>query len=125
MKNLFLSVFITSVLYILISGCGKKDDPFTGNVYFHDADSLAFIAGFDKDTLFYIIRGPKLNQSHKTKYKMEKVNDSTYLVEVEKKPVFWEKNTWEIVHGKGDDKGFYSAESRNYYQYSPDKNILR
>jgi hypothetical protein len=75
---------------------------------------LAFIAGFDNDTLYYIIRGPKLNQSHKTKYKIEQLNDSAYLVEVEKKPVFWDKSTWEIVSGKGDDKGFYSAESRNY-----------
>ena len=46
--------------YLLLpSGCGKKTDPFNGNVYFHDADSLAFIAGFDKDTLYYIINKNK------------------------------------------------------------------
>ncbi len=124
MKFVF-TLLLTATIYIAISGCGKNNDPFKGNVYFHDADSLAFIAGFDNDTLYYIIRGPKLNQSHKSKYKIKQLNDSSYLLEVEKKPVFWDKNIWEIVKGKGDDKGFYSAESRNYYQYSPDKNILR
>ena len=115
-------LFLTSVI-ILMTGCGKKNDFLSGNVYFHDADSLSYIAGFDKDTLYYIIRGPKLNMSHKTRYKLEKKNDTTYVVEVTEKPKFWDKNTWEIVLGK--DKGFYSAESGNYYQYSPDKNILR
>lgn len=125
MKFVTTLVF-TAILYIAISGCGKKNNPFNGNVYFHDADSLAFIAGFDNDTLYYIIRGPKVNQSHKSKYTSKKIDDSTYTIELEKKPVFWVKNTWDIVLPKDkNDKGFYSAESRNYYQYSPDKNILR
>ncbi|MEO8664546.1 MAG: hypothetical protein ABI462_03540 [Ignavibacteria bacterium] len=123
MKKFISPFLIASACFLMISGCGKKSDPFSGNVYFHDADSLSYIAGFDKDTLYYIIRGPKLNMSHKTPYKINKVNDTTFVVEVTEKPKFWDKNTWEIVLGK--DKGFYSAESRNFYQYSPDKNILR
>ncbi len=123
MKKFIPSFLFFAVSILLISGCVKKNDILNGNVYFHDADSLSYIAGFDKDTLFYIIRGPKLNMSHKTKYKLNKVNDSTYVIEVTDKPKFWDKNTWEIVMGK--DKGFYSSESKNYYKYSPDKNILR
>jgi len=123
MKKLLPSFLLLAASMFMIIGCEKKNDVLRGNVYFHDADSLSYIAGFDKDTLYYIIRGPKLNMSHKTGYKLNKVNDSTFVVEVAEKPKFWDKPTWEIVMGK--DKGFYSAESKNYYKYSPDKNILR
>ena len=126
MKLLLAIILFTGISYLFLSGCGKNQNPFNGNVYFHDADSLAFIAGFDNDTLYYIIRGPKVNQSHKSKYTSKKISDSSYVIEVEKKPVFWTKNTWDIVlPADKNDKGFYSAESRNYYKYSPDKNILR
>ncbi len=126
MKLFFTFTLFIGISILALQGCGKKQDPFNGNVYYHDADSLAFIAGFDNDTLYYIIRGPKVNQSHKTKYASEKISDSSYVVKVEKKPVFWTKDTWDIVlPADKNDKGFYSAESRNYYKYSADKNILR
>ena len=124
MNKILITFFFFIISIVSLSGCGKSN-PLNGNVYFHDADSLSYIAGFDNDTLYYIIRGPKLNQSHKTKYTVKKEDDSTYTIEVEKKPIFWEKNTWKVIVGKEKEKGFFSAESRNYYQYSPDKNILR
>lgn len=124
MLKITLTFILLAACFITVtgSGCGKKADVFGGNVYFHDADSLAYIAGFDNDTLYYIIRGPKQNMSHKSKYSVTKKDDTTFTITLTDKPPFWEKETWDVVL---KDKGFYSAESKNYYQYSADKNILR
>jgi hypothetical protein len=125
MKKFNLTMYISVIAFLIVTGCGKNQNPFAGNVYYHDADSLAFITGFEVDTLYYIVRGPTFNQSHKSKYTSTMLNDSTYRIELTVKPPFWEKNTWDIVLPQDkNDKGFYSADSRNYYQIS-DKSILR
>ena len=116
-------MYISVIAFLIVTGCGKNQNPFAGNVYYHDADSLAFITGFEVDTLYYIVRGPTFNQSHKSKYTSTMLNDSTYRIELTVKPPFWEKNTWEIV--VNDSKGFFSKESRKYYKLYSDSMIVK
>ncbi|MDQ3019910.1 MAG: hypothetical protein M3R36_04965 [Bacteroidota bacterium] len=123
-------IIIAAIFFIfafLIFGCSNRSARLIGNVYTHQDDSVRFVAGFDKDTLFYTVKD-MLNDSlkiasHRSKYTFNKINDSTFLVVLTSKPKFWETNTWEIVI---DDKdGLYSANSKRYFKHTDDKNILK
>lgn len=124
-KNITIfSVFI--FVTVILSGCSNRSTKLIGNVYTFQDDSLRFVAGFDQDTLFFTVKD-MMNDSvkvafHKSKYKINKVDDSTFIVEVEKKPKFWEKNTWEIVIE--NDNGLYTVGSKRHYKKSDDRNSL-
>jgi len=118
--KLLLSVI---VLMILVSGCNSKFDKIIGKTYLFEDSVFAFTAGFDKDTLFYIMKDAQRPYFHKTKYKSTKINDSTYSIEVTNKPKFWDKNVWEII--VNDDKGFISKDSRKYYKIYSDSMIIK
>jgi hypothetical protein len=111
-----LTVFavLCTMTFLIISGCQTKFDKLVGKVYIYEDSVYTFTAGFDKDTLYYIMKDAQRPYFHRSQYKTTKVNDSTFVLELTKKPAFWQKNTWEIVIR--DDKGFESKESKNYYK---------
>lgn len=111
----FMSLLpLITVLMILITGCQTKFDKLIGKVYIYEDSIFTFTAGFDKDTLYYIMKDAQRPYFHKSPYKAEKVDDSTYILKLTKKPTFWEKDTWEIVIR--DENGFTSKESKKYYK---------
>ena len=103
---------LSAVLFFLVSGCKTNMDNIIGKVYLYEDSVFTFTAGFDKDTLYYIMKDAQRPYFHRSKYTSKKVDDSTFLIELTDKPKFWEKNTWEIV--VNDSKGFFSKESRKY-----------
>ncbi len=129
MKNTIVVLSAVLVISFLISGCSKnRSAKLIGNVYTFQDDSLRFVAGFDQDSLFYTVKD-MMNESlkvafHKSKYKINQVNDSDYIVILETKPRFWETNTWEIVIDN-NGRGLYSANSKRYFKLTDDKNVLK
>lgn len=111
------------VMLILFSGCQSRFDKIKGKVYLYEDSIYAFTAGFDNDTLYYIMKDAQRPYFHRSKYKSKKINDSTFLIELTDKPKFWEKNTWEIVIH--DEKGFSSRESNKYYKLYSDSFIVK
>lgn len=112
------------VILILLSGCGEDNfKKILGKTYIYEDTSYAFTAGFDKDTLYYIIKDPQRPYFYRTKYKTEKLNDSTFHITVEKKPNQWPKDTWDIIVTDGN--GFKSAESKNYYRLYADSMLIK
>ncbi len=114
---------IITVLFFLVSGCNSNLDKIKGKVYLYEDSIYTFTAGFDKDTLYYIMKDAQRPYFHRSKYTSKKVDDSTFIIELTDKPKFWEKNTWEIV--VKDDKGFFSKESRKYYKLYSDSMIVK
>lgn len=114
---------IITVLIFLVSGCNSNLDKIKGKVYLYEDSIYTFTAGFDKDTLYYIMKDAQRPYFHRSKYTSKKVDDSTFIIELTDKPKFWEKNTWEIV--VKDDKGFFSKESRKYYKLYSDSMIVK
>jgi len=126
-KNIIVFVFIIFTISVSIYGCSNRSAKLIGNVYTFQDDSVRFVAGFDNDTLFYTVKD-MLHESlkvasHRSKYIFQKINDSTFVVELATKPKFWETNTWEIII---DDKdGLYSAKSKRYFKKTGDKNSMK
>ena len=112
------------VILILLSGCGADNfKKILGKTYIYEDTSYTFTAGFDKDTLYYIIKDPQRPYFYRTKYKSKKINDSTFNITVEKKPAQWQKDTWDIIVNDGN--GFKSAESKNYYRLYADSMLIK
>lgn len=127
MKNTFKIFSVLIFISVFVPGCSNRSSGLIGNVYTFQDDSLRFVAGFDQDTLLFTVKD-LMNDSlkvafHKTKYKINKVDDSTFIIEVEKKPKFWEKNTWEIVID--NNNGLYTTGSKRYYKKSDNRNDLK
>ena len=114
---------LSAVLFFLVSGCKTNMDNINGKVYLYEDSVFTFTAGFDKDTLYYIMKDAQRPYFHRSKYTSKKVDDSTFIIELTDKPKFWEKNTWEIV--VNDSKGFFSKESRKYYKLYSDSMIVK
>ncbi|MBS1518096.1 MAG: hypothetical protein JSS91_08405 [Bacteroidetes bacterium] len=109
--------------FVFIAGCRNNFDNLNGRVFLYKDSVYEFTAGFDKDTLFYIMKDARRPFFHKTTFKKKKVDDSTFIITVKDKPKFWDKDTWEIV--VTDDKGFRSKESGNYYNLYSDSLIVK
>jgi len=108
-------IFSMIVLMFLFSSCKTKFDKLVGKVYYYEDSIFQMTAGFDNDTLYYIMKDSLRPLFHRSRYKSKKINDSTFLLELTEKPKFWDKNTWEII--VRDDKGFVSKESNRYYRH--------
>ncbi len=104
---------------LFTQGCSDNGSSLVGKVYTYSDSLITLTAGFDKDSLFYVVKDSVRILSHKSKYKIQRINDSTFIAELEIKPQFWEKNTWEFVIDK--DRGIYSTESKKYYKLAEDK----
>lgn len=112
------------VLIILLSGCGEDNfKKIIGKTYIYEDTAYTFTAGFDKDTLYYIIKDAQRPYFYRTKYKLNKINDSTFNIAVEKKPKQWAKDTWSITVTNGN--GFTSTESKNYYKLYADSMLIK
>ena len=118
--------------YIMLSlasmqGCGG--DPLIGKIFYYYDDSSKLIAAFEKDTFYYVIRQKspvspqEIAVGHKTKYTITKNPDNTMLVTLEKKPTFWEKNTW-LIRMK-DPNTLESVESGKTYTRTEDRSLLK
>ncbi|MEO6694859.1 MAG: hypothetical protein ABIY50_06120 [Ignavibacteria bacterium] len=113
-----LILLITGFIFIFSSCQKNRFDKLIGRVYYHEDSIFQMTAGFDKDTIYYIMKDSLRPLFHRSKYKSKKIDDSTYLLELTDKPKFWEKNSWEII--VRDDKGFVSKESKRYYRLYSD-----
>lgn len=117
----FLPILI--LILAFSSGCKNNFDNLNGKVFLYKDSIYEFTAGFDKDTLFYIMKDERMPRFHKTTFTKKKVDDSTFLLTLKEKPNFWEKDSWEIV--VTDSKGFRSKESGNYYLLYSDSLIVK
>jgi len=111
-------IFCPIVLIFLFSSCQTRFDKLVGKVYYYEDSIFQMTAGFDKDTIYYIMKDSLRPLFHRSKYKSKKINDSTFMLELTDKPKFWDKNTWEII--VPNDKGFLSKESQRYYRLYSD-----
>ena len=124
-----IAACIFAFLYVGLSLYGCSKEPLIGNIFYYYDDSSKLIAAFEKDTFYYVLRqkSPVSPQEiaigHKTKYSITKNPDNTILVTLEKKPTFWEKNTW-LIDLK-DDNTLYSVESGKTYIRTDDKSLLK
>jgi hypothetical protein len=114
----FIFFSILTLLLLFIAGCSNNFSKIVGKVYFYQDSTLELTAGFGKDTLYYIMKDAGPPRFHKSKYKLNKVNDSTFQLELLDKPKFWEKNTWEIVVRNAGE--IYSTESNKTYKIYSD-----
>lgn len=115
MKN-YIQIFLFIAFNILLlSGCKSqsKFNSIENKVYYYEDTVYQLTAGFSNDTLFYIMKDQGPPKFHKTPYKLNKVNDSTFTVIVEKKPKFWDKDSWDII--VNNENAFTSAESNKRY----------
>ncbi|HMS64039.1 MAG TPA: hypothetical protein PKD83_02160 [Ignavibacteria bacterium] len=117
------SILFLTVLILLLSGCSNNFKKITGKTYIYEDSLFTFTAGFDNDTLYYIIKDTQRPYFYRTKYKLNKINDSTFNILVEKKPKQWPKDTWDIIVTDGN--GFKSAESKNYYRLYADSMLIK
>jgi hypothetical protein len=128
-KFLKFSGYFLSAAYIVIALAGCSREPLVGKIFYYYDDSSKLIAGFEKDTLYYVLRQKspvspqEIAVAHKSKYTMTKTSDSSVMITLEKKPTFWEKNTWEIV--LRDPNTIYSVESGKIYRKTEDKSLLK
>ena len=111
-------IFSIIGLMFLFSSCQNKFNKLVGKVYYYEDSIFQMTAGFDNDTIYYIMKDSLRPLFHRSNYKSKKINDSTFLLELTDKPTFWDKNTWEII--VRDDKGFVSKESKRYYRLYSD-----
>jgi len=111
-------IFSIIGLMFLFSSCQNKFNKLVGKVYYYEDSIFQMTAGFDNDTIYYIMKDSLRPLFHRSNYKSKKINDSTFLLELTDKPTFWDKNTWEII--VRDDKGFVSKESQRYYRLYSD-----
>lgn len=111
-------IFGMIMLMFLFSSCQNKFDKLIGKVYYYEDSIFQMTAGFDKDTIYYIMKDSLRPLFHRSKYKINKIDDSTFILDLSEKPKFWDKKTWEII--VRDDKGFISKESKRYYRLYSD-----
>ncbi len=108
---------------ILFSACKNNFTKIVGRTYIYEDSVYTLTVGFDKDTMYYIMKDARQPYFYKSPYELKKINDSDYMIEVPVKPVFWEKNNWEIVVTNSD--GFYSKESGKYYKTYADSMLIK
>lgn len=126
LKALALTAYLLLGLQTM-TGCNKE--PFAGKIFYYYDDSTKLIAGFEKDTMYYVLRTKspvspmEVPIGHKSKYTTTKKDDSTYIFRLEQKPRFWEKDTWEVV--LRDPKTLYSVESGKIYIETKDRSLLK
>lgn len=113
MKNFIIILLFIGINILLLSGCKNKFNSIENKVYYYEDSVYQFTAGFSNDTLYYIMKDQGPPRFHKTPFKAEKINDSTFSIWVEKKPKFWEKDTWEII--VNNENAITSAESNKRY----------
>lgn len=118
----FLYFFITSLL--LFSSCQNNFNNIAGKTYIYEDTSVTLTVGFDKDTMYYIMKDFRRPNFYRSPYKLKKVNDTSFIIEVPAKPAFWDKNTWEIIVNKNPE-GFYSKESGKYYKIYADSMLIK
>ena len=124
-----IAALIFTFLYVGLSLYGCSTEPLAGKIFYYYDDSSKLVASFQKDTFYYILRQKspvspqEIAVGHKTKYTMTKNPDNTILITLEKKPSFWEKNTW-LIELK-DSKTLYSVESGKTYILTDDKSLLK
>ncbi len=131
--NYLVSIFgiaVTVFLLIIAGGCKNiSEETVKGKMYYYYDDSSKLIAFFNNDTLYYVLRTKspvsplEVPIAHKSKYTIRKVDDSTFTVELENKPRFWEKATWDIVIR--DPSTIVSVESGKVYNETKDKSLLK
>lgn len=124
LKFLPLGLLFYVFLTILLSGCKDNFKKLDGKAYLYKDSVYEFTAEFDKDTLYYIMKDARRPFFHRSKFKLKKVDDTTYTLELTDKPPFWTKNTWDIIVKEGDT-GFKSKESGNYYKLYSDSLIVK
>lgn len=113
MKN--LSVVLLLII-TLLSACQDKFLKLDGNVYIYRNGPEKQTVGFDKNTVYLKWDDSLGVSTFQSKYTIRYTSDSTAIIELEKKPEFWESNKWDIVIDR--DKGFYSVISKKYYKLS-------
>jgi len=124
-----IAAFIITFLYVGLSLYGCSTEPLVGKIFYYYDDSSKLVASFQKDTFYYVLRQKspvspqEIAVGHKTKYTMTKNPDNTILITLEKKPSFWEKNTW-LIELK-DANTLYSVESGKTYILTDDKSLLK
>ena len=126
-KNLLLPglIIIFTVVSLISSGCSKDNfKRLNGKAYLYKDSIYEFTAEFDKDTLYYIMKDERRPFFHRSKFKVKKIDDTTYTLTLEKKPAFWTKDSWDIIV-KENEKGFRSKESGNYYNLYVDSLIVK
>jgi hypothetical protein len=107
MKKIFL------LLSLFIFSCSDNSFDLNQRVYVYKDDNQMQRAAFDGDTV-YMKWDDSLGVVHfKTKFSASKLNDTTYILELENIPDFWVSNKWEIVT---TDDGFYTKESGKQYR---------
>src|SRR4030095_3160273 len=115
-------ILLSVVALFLFSSCGNNFKKIIGKTYIYEDSIFTFTAGMDKDTLYYIMKDSLRPYFHRSKYTYKKIDDSTYEIKVEKKPMFWDKDTWEIVVMKNGE--FYSKESKKKYRLYADSMLI-
>lgn len=123
MKSLPVFILIYFAAVFIVAGCGNNFKKLNGKAYLYKDTVYEFTAEFDNDSLYYIMKDAQRPYFHKSKFKLKKVDDSTFTLELEKKPPFWAKNTWDIIVHEGS--GFRSKESGNYYKLYSDSLIVK
>lgn len=112
------AILVTIYVIISLTGCKNNFSQLVGKVYLYEDSVVTLTAGFDNDTLFYIMKDIRQPFFFKAPYESRKIDDSTFEIKVSQKPNFWEKDTWEIVIK--NDKEFTSKESRKTYKIYSD-----
>jgi hypothetical protein len=115
-------IFLSVVALFLFTSCGNNFKKIIGKTYIYEDSIFTFTAGMDKDTLYYIMKDSLRPYFHRSKYTYKKVDDSTFEIKVEKRPMFWDKDTWEIVVMKNGE--FYSKESKKKYRLYADSMLI-
>ncbi|MDZ4712900.1 MAG: hypothetical protein SGI89_11335 [bacterium] len=113
MKNFILFFLFTTAAMLMLAGCKDKFNAIEGKVYYYEDTVYQFTAGFDNDTMYYIMKDQGPPRFHKSPFTAKKVNDSVFTIQVTSKPKFWEKDTWEIT--VRNDNEFLSTESGKKY----------
>lgn len=118
-------ILLFAVVSLLSAGCSKNNfKRLNGKAYLYKDSVYEFTAEFDKDTLYYIMKDERRPFFHRSKFKVKKIDDTTFSLTLEKKPQFWTKDTWDIIV-KENEKGFRSKESGNYYNLYVDSLIVK
>lgn len=122
-KFLNLIYFLITSL-ILLTSCQNNFKNIVGKTYIYEDSAVTLTVGFDKDTMYYIMKDFRKPNFYRSKYQFKKLNDTSFIIEVPVKPPFWDKNTWEIIVNKNTD-GFYSKESGKYYKIYADSMLIK
>ncbi len=117
-KRQIFTILISAYVIISFTSCKNNFNQIIGKVYYYEDSTVALTAGFDDDTLFYIMKDERQPYFFRAPYTAKKIDDSTFEIKVAEKPKFWEKDTWEIV--VRNDREIISKESRKVYKLYSD-----